>query len=374
MPSAELTEVTTPRPPVQHSGRVVSVDALRGFDMFWILGGDFVIRSLQKLWDTPLTRTLAEQMEHCEWAGFRFYDLIFPLFVFLAGVSIAFSLPKLVEAEGKPAAFRRILIRSLLLVFLGIIYMGGVSNGFANISLPGVLQRIGVAYFFASSVFLVGSTRTLAITSIALLIGYWALLTFVAVPGLGEPSYEQGKNLAYWIDQNFLPGKKFEGTILSTLPAVANCLFGVFAGLLLKSSGLSEQTKVSRLVIAGIVSLSIGYLWSVQFPIIKLLWTSTYVLVACGWGALLLAAFHQLIEVRQWQRWAQPFIWIGMNAITIYLLSALLNFYKLADRFVGGDVAKWLGNGAGVVKGVVVLAMVLAVVRFLYQRKIFLRL
>ncbi len=354
--------------------RFKSVDALRGFDMFWIVGGDFLVRSLPKIHDSPVARELARQMDHCPWAGFHFYDLIFPLFVFIVGVAIPLSIPKMIKRDGRTAAVKRIFFRALVLFLLGIFYMGGVANGFKNVYLAGVLHRIAVAYFFAALLFCFFKPRTLIALTVLFLSGYWALLTFVPVPGMGVASYEQGKNLAYWIDQNYLPGQKFEGTLLSTFPAVANCLLGIFAGLLLKNKTVSEQKKVFWLMAGGILSLALGFIWSRQFPIIKLLWTSTYVLVAGGISAILLGLFHQIIEVWKFQRWAQPFVWIGMNAITIYLVSAIVGFQKLANRFVGGDVALWLGSWADFVRAVVALTLVFVVVRFLYRRKIFLRL
>jgi predicted acyltransferase len=354
--------------------RFISVDALRGFDMFWIVGGDFLVRSLEKIHDSSLTRELARQMEHCEWAGFHFYDLIFPLFVFIVGVVIPFSIPRILEHGGKTAAVKRIVVRSAILFLLGILYMGGISHGFENIYFAGVLHRIAVAYFFAALLFCFFKPRTLLVLAILFLFGYWALMTFVPVPGIGAPSYEQGRNLAHWIDQKFLPGQKFEGTLLSTLAAVANCLLGIFAGLLLKNKTLAEQQKVFCLLGGGAASLILGIAWSFQFPIIKLLWTSTYVLVACGLSAILLGVFHQVIEIWKFRKWAQPFVWIGMNAITIYLVSAVFRIQRQADRFVGGDFASVLGPWAAFVKSLVALALIFAVARFLYRRKIFLRL
>lgn len=342
--------------------------------MFWIVGGDFLIRSLPKIWPGPFTEALAVQMEHCAWDGFRFYDLIFPMFVFLVGVAIPLSLPSIIERDGKWGAVKRILFRSVILFLLGVLYMGGVANGMDSLYLAGVLQRIAVAYFFAALCFCFLGTGLLVALTVALLAGYWALLTFVPVPGIGEASYAQGKNLAYWIDQNFLPGKKFEGTLLSTMPAVANCILGIFAGLLLKEPTVSPQRKVAWLFGAGGVLLGAGYAWSLQFPIIKLLWTSSYVLVACGWSALLLALFHQVMEVWNSRRWAEPLLWLGMNAITIYLVSSLVNFRRLADRFVGGDIAAALGPFSDLIKAALALALVFWFVNFLYRRKILLRL
>ena len=371
--------------------RLVSVDALRGFDMFWIVGGDLLVRSLPEIHDSALTRELGAQMEHCEWAGFHFYDLIFPLFVFIVGVSLVFSVTRMVERAGRVAAVKRIVIRSLILFLLGIFYMGGVADGFKNVYFAGVLHRIAVAYFFAALIFcFLGaspaapakkrrSTKAGLMTMIAicltLLVGYWALMTFVPVPGIGAPYLsESGKNLAHYLDELYMPGKKFEGTLLSTMAAVANCLLGVFAGLLLKSEILPGQRKVYGLLSGGIVSLLLGFVWAQQFPIIKLLWTSSYVLVSCGYSAILLAAFFQLIELWKWQKWAQPFIWIGMNAITIYIVANVARFHRLAERFVGGDIKVFLGNYAGFVQALLTIAFAFLLVHFLYRRKIFLRL
>ena len=357
------------------SGRLVSVDALRGFDMFWILGGDYLIRSLQKIHNSSFTRELAAQMEHCEWAGFHFYDLIFPLFIFIVGVSLVFSLSKTMESSGKRAAVKRIVIRSIILFLLGIFYMGGLANGFKNVYLAGVLHRIAVAYFFAALIYCFFSPRAMIAICIALLVGYWALLTWAPVPGIGAPSLaEPGKNLAHYLDDLYLPGQKFEGTLLSTMAATANCLLGIFAGLLLKSEKFNAPEKVRWLLISGVASLVLGFLWSREFPIIKLLWTSSYVLVACGYSAILLAIFYQVIECWQLRLWAEPFVWIGMNALTIYIVAALANFHRLAERFVGGDIKVALGNYHDFVAALVALGLALWVVRFLYQRKVFLRL
>jgi predicted acyltransferase len=360
----------------QRSGRrILSVDALRGFDMFWILGGDWMVRSLVKVHDSAFTRGMAAQMEHCEWAGFHFYDFIFPLFIFLAGISVVFSISGIIERQGRAAAVKRIVIRSLVLFLLGVFYMGGVANGFENVYLVGVLQRIAGAYFFAALIFCFFRTRSMIWICVGLLVGYWLLMVLVPVPGVGAPSLAvPGKNLAHYLDQRFLPGQKFEGTLLSTMGAVANCMLGIFAGLLLKNQLLSEQKKIRRLIVGGFISLALGWAWAMNFPIIKLLWTSSYVLVACGFGAILLALFHQITEIWQKRLWAQPFVWIGMNPLTIYLAAGVVNFRRLATRFVGGDVGVWLGRYSDLTLSLVSLAFALLLANFLYRRKIFLRL
>jgi predicted acyltransferase len=357
------------------TSRLISLDALRGFDMFWIMGGDMIIRSLPKIHDSPFTRDLAAQMEHCVWIGFHFYDLIFPLFVFIVGVSLVFSISRMLERSGRLATLKRICFRSLVLFLLGIFYMGGISNGIKNIYFAGVLHRIAVAYFFTGLIFCFFRTRAMITLCISLLVGYWVLMSFVPVPGIGAPSLtEPGKNLAHYIDDLYLPGRRFEGTILSTMAAVANGLLGVFAGLLLKNPATPNQKKVYWLLAGGVLSLALGFVWSLHFPIIKLLWTSTYVLVACGYSAILLAIFFQIIEIWNFQRWAQPFVWLGMNAITIYIIANIVGFHRLALRFVGGDIRALLGNFAELAQALIATAFALCVVHFLYRQKIFLRL
>ena len=353
--------------------RLVSIDALRGFDMFWIVGGDFLFRSFRHIYDSPFTRGMEIQMEHVPYEGFHFYDLIFPLFLFIVGVSIALSLPRAIEKQGKSSTIRHIITRSVLLFILGIFYMGGVANGLNNIYFAGVLQRIAVAYFFAAIIFCFARNRSLIIVTVILLTGYYAILALVPVPGFGEPSFEQGRNLAHYIDQ-WLPGQKFEGTILSTLGAVANVLIGTLIGNILKNQNISHHRKVNILFISGLICIVTGYVWGIWFPVIKAIWTSSYVLVACGNGMILLGLFYLIIEIWKFQTWAKPFIWIGMNSIVIYIAASILNFRKLSQRFIGGEVKEWLGSYHELLTAIITLFFVFWLVGFLYRKKIFIRL
>jgi predicted acyltransferase len=365
------------------------VDALRGFSMFCILGMDSLARSLEEMlkhttpWLAAVGSTISTQFTHAPWEGAYFYDLIFPLFIFVTGVSIVFSLTKLVATKGKLAAHKRVLRRVVILFVLGIIGYGGISENWSDIRLGGVLQRIALCYLFASLMFLNFSLRGMIAAFVTLLVGYWALMTFVPVPDIGAGSFAQGKNLANWIDANYLPGRKWNGTwdpegILSTLPAIGTCLLGVFAGLLLQNKDIEPQKKSFWLLGAGVVMIGAGLLWSLQFPIIKYIWTSSFVLVAGGFAALMLGAFHYVMDVRGYKAWAQMFIWIGASAITLYVFNIVFGFNVVAQRLVGGDLAewvdKWLTPGAGDFLGAVVtLGLVVLTARFLYRRKIFLR-
>ena len=369
--------------------RVVSVDALRGVNMFLIMGFDGAMGAIAVMsrGKGPAVSAIGSfvggQFTHVEWEGLRFYDFIFPLFIFVTGVSIALSLPSLVEREGRASAHRRVLRRSLLLYVLGLIAYGGISGHWADVRLLGVLQRIALCYLFTSLTFLNLNLRGMIAALVILLAGYWALMTFVPLPGVGAGSFAPDTNLANWIDRNYLPGRLWDVTrdpegLLSTLPAIATCLLGVFAGLVLRDTRVSEQQKTLGLVVAGCALLAAGYLWALQFPIIKSIWTSSFVLVTAGYSAILLGVLHQIIDVWGWQRWATVFVWIGANAITLYFLNDMLDFTSFANRFVGGDVASFLDRTVthglgGFIVHMLGLAFAIMLAGFLYRRKIFLR-
>ena len=369
--------------------RIVSVDALRGFSVFWIIGGDGAVLALDRMLKdkgeplSSISGFLARQMSHVPWEGFSFYDFVFPLFLFVTGVSIVLALPRLVESEGKTYAHLRVLRRALVLYGLGLIFYGGISQHWSDVRFVGILQRIAICYLFASLLFLNLDWRGLIVSLIAVLGSYWALMTFVPVPGIGAGSFAPNANLADWIDANYLPGRLFEKTrdpegLLSTLPAIGTCLIGVLAGLLLKDERLTPSQKSVWLIAAGIAMVAAGYLWSLQFPIVKSIWTSSFALVAGGYSAILLGATYQIADVWGWKAWATIFVWIGVNAITLYFINGIVGFQPFARRFVGGDVAAWLNQtvtpGTGLfVTHVVGLAFAVALAGYLYRRKIFLR-
>ena len=359
--------------------RFVSVDVLRGFDMFWITGGSGIFLAIFKLFGGKVEQWLTPQLEHAEWQGFYFYDLIFPLFVFIVGMSVLFSLQKILETKGKKAAYTRLTRRFTILFLLGIIYYGGIARGVENIRLLGVLQRLALTYLFTSIVFIHFRLRGLIFTFFALLLSYWVLLSFIPVPGLGHVSFAEGQNWAHWVDQHFLPLKKWDGNwdpegLLSTIPAIGSCLLGLFASLLLREKSIADMNKVYWLVGGGVALVVIGYVWGLQFPVIKKIWTSSYVLVAGGYSLMLLGVFYLVLDVWKIRKWATIFVWIGMNPITIYMARNIVNFNDLARRFVGGELQTLFGNKISYLLLMAVsLVLTLALARFLFKRKIFIR-
>ncbi len=410
-----------PSEPAPAKERLRSLDALRGFDMFWILGAGTLVAALGKMADNDFTRFLSGQLRHVEWAGMVFYDLIFPLFLFIVGVSAVFSLDRSLERDGTARTVARVVRRSVLLYVLGILYTGGLSKPWPEIALGGVLHRIAACYLCAALLYVCVRKRWRAIAgaAAALLVGYWALMTFVPFPnielrvpargeepwvnnveaiagriGSHDPAaiaaaapqrvrglYEEHRNLSNYLDFRFLPGKKMavyyinEG-LLSTLPSVAICLFGMLAALLLQG-GASPGWKVGALLLGGALLAGLGLLWSLQFPLIKRIWTSSFCLVAAGCSAGMLAVFHWIVDVRGWSRWCAPFVWIGMNPITLYLSTKFISYTKSAEMFLGGDVKAFLDGKAQGLGDLAIalgaLGLVFLLAWFLHRRRIFLR-
>jgi predicted acyltransferase len=359
--------------------RLMSLDALRGFDMFWIVGADALVEGLQKLSGNEYVKQINLQLQHVHWAGFHFEDLIFPMFVFIVGVSIVFSLSRIIQQQGRTAAVGRIVRRAVLLFALGVFYYGGFSNSFDQIRLLGVLQRIALAYLFTGLIFVFFGLRGRIAWCVGLLVGYWAIMTFVPVPGGTAGDFAERHNLANWVDAHYLPLRKWDGDhdpegLLSTLPAIANGLLGVFAGMFLRDGKQRPWQKAALLALAGGVLLGAGWLWGLQFPVIKKIWTSSFVLVACGWSSLLLAAFYLIIDVIGWRRWAIPFVWIGMNPIAVYMLHNVVRVEQMSQRLAGGQLNQQFGCFGPLVLAIVQLLITFAFARFLYKRKVFLRL
>jgi len=358
----------------------MSIDALRGLDMFFIVGMEEVIEAVSEM--IPVQPTLNATLQHAPWAGFHFYDLIFPLFAFIIGVSSVFSLTKAVAVEGKAQASFKILKRGLVLYLLGILIYRGVADGVDRVRLLGVLQRLAICSCGAGLAFVWLNTRALVALTVSLLAGYWAMLSFFPVPGFGPGDFAEGHNLTNWIDKNYLPFRKWDGDhdpegLFSTLPAIASSLLGVFAGLVLRNPSIEPARKVQTLLIWGVAGIAAGLLWHLQFPIIKKIWTSSFVLLTAGISSVLLASVYHLVDVRNHRAWCQPFVWIGMNAITIYLVAHVVSLGGLAKRFVGGEVhtaLEGIHHGLGaLVAALLALSFSFLFCRFLYQRKVFLR-
>jgi predicted acyltransferase len=385
----------------------MSLDALRGFDMFWIAGGGLIVGALERWTANPLMAAVKQQLTHVAWNGFRFYDLIFPLFVFMVGASISYSVPRSLERSGRAATIRKILTRGVLLFLIGLFYSGGLSTPPAELRMLGVLNRIALCYTGAALLFVFLGRRALVGVWLALLLGYWALMGLTPIRDIrldaqpmaelasakGETNamvlfqqtqarvtgqYDPGYNLANHLDFQYLPGRLYdryydpEG-LLSTVPAIASCLLGLFAGLFVQAPGRTPVARSLGLIGAGVASVVVGSLWGLEFPVIKKLWTSSFVLVSGGYSLVLLGVFHQVIDVWGWRTWCQPFVWVGSNALTIYLAAQILGFRRIAERLAGAPAKSMFGAGADTLIALVAVLVLFAFARFLYRRQLFLR-
>jgi predicted acyltransferase len=362
------------------SQRLYSLDALRGFDMFWIIGGEEIFHSMAKATGSPFWQVLSDQFEHPAWNGFHFYDLIFPLFLFIAGVATPYSVGKERE-KGTPRnkLLVRVIRRGLILVLLGIIYNNGLKiHPLSEIRFCSVLGRIGLAYMFANIIYLYTKERGQVIWFVALLIGYWLLLLFNSAPGFPHGDLTMQGNFASYIDRSVIPGRLYLGIhdpegLVSTIPAIGTGLLGILAGNLLKNSPLSPAGKAGRLALAGVISLVLALLWNTVFPINKNLWTSSFVLNVGGISLLLLSAFYYVIDVLGYRKWAFFFSVIGMNSILIYLSGHFINWKYANDGFF-----YWVGQIVASPYNAVAMVFCFLAVKwfflyFLYKKKVFLR-
>lgn len=361
--------------------RLESIDALRGFDMFFITGGAALLHALYKACPTAFFATLDAQMTHMKWDGFAFYDMIFPLFLFIAGISFPFSLA---ASRRRGLSERRIvaniLRRGAMLVLLGLVFNGLFRLDFETMRYASVLGRIGLAWAAAALLYRVTSLRTRLCTTLGILAGYGLLLATVTAPDApagASPLSVEG-NIVGFIDRNWLPGSLLDGDfdplgLLSTLPAVATALLGMTAGDAVRSPRLTENRRVALLAGTGIALLAAGVLLDPVLPINKPLWSSSYVCFAGGWSMLLFAAFYWMIDVRGWRRWSFYFRIIGLNSITIYMLQKIVDLKGVAQFFFGGAAKLLPSAWGGVVLAAGYLLVVYVLLRFLYKRNLFLK-
>lgn len=391
------------------ASRLLSLDAIRGFDMFWIISGEGIFHGLANvvltkhvlyrdpanwqiatnndlgLWER-LAVGISNQLHHTAWNGFTFYDMIFPLFIFIAGISMPFSYSKQMEKAGaniavaKKRIYWSLIKRTLILVFLGMIVNGLLQwKGYENTRVASVLGRIAWSCFFAALIYLNCRLRTQLIWFTGLLLGYWAAMMLAPVPGFGAGVLTPEGNLAGYVDRILLPGKLHRGVydpegLLSTIPATGSALLGVFTGQFLRTEKYTATKKLLLIAIAAIVLIMLGWLWGKVFPVNKNMWTSSFVLYAGGWGMMLFAFFYFIIDVAGFKKWSMPLVWIGCNSILIYMAAhGLVNFESTSQFLFGGlyNKAPELWHGPLLWTGVAMIQF--AALYFLYKKKWFLK-
>jgi predicted acyltransferase len=360
--------------------RLMSLDALRGFDMFWIIGGYWIVRGLAKGLDNEwFNRHILPQIDHTPWAGFTAWDLIMPLFLFMVGTAMPLSFAKrLARGDSKGRLYRHILYRVVLLWVLGMIAQGRLLEyDLSKLQLySNTLQTIAAGYLISSLLVLNLRQRWQFVVTAALLLLYWGLLALVPVPGQAEGHFGQHDNLAIYIDTLVLGHFKDQTNppytwILSSMAFGAMVMLGVFAGQLLRSN-LGKLRKVLILLAAGLACLLAGWAWGLIFPIIKHLFTSSMVLFAAGWSFLLLGLFYLIIDVLHLRRWSIFFVVIGMNAIAVYMATHVFDFRALGDIFVRG-LSRWTGNWQDFIRALAGFAILWLILFYMYRKRTFIK-
>jgi len=367
--------VNGPNPPVPNA-RLASLDALRGFDMFWITGGTAILMGLGKVVDRPWFDKFLEQFDHVPWRGLHFYDLIWPLFMFIMGAAIPLAIAK---RRSKGETDRTLLLhalwRAIVMFCLGTVTQGNLLlfDWYKFRPCYSVLHGLAAGYFIATLVAVKVKPKWHAPTIAAFLLAYWAVVTLVPVPGVGAGVLTPQGNLPTYVDKLVLGHLHYgENTWFLSYPGFgASVLLGVLAGQLLMS-GRSGRSKILRLLGMGALSLAAGLVWSLWFPVIKLMWTSSYVLIAGGFSFLVLALFYWIVDVRGHKKWAFGFVVIGMNSIAVYIATEIFDFRHVGNVFVGHLLPR-LGRWDSLVEATAAFTIIWLILFWMYRKKEFIR-
>ena len=362
--------------------RLWSLDALRGFDMLFISGLGGIVYELAILLFGGSDAWLAQQMKHVTWAGFHHHDTIFPLFIFLAGVSYPFSCA---AACAKGFGTRELVLKAtrrlVALVTLGFVYNGILQLDFAHQRWASVLARIGMAWYGAALLYLfVRNVKARVAIAVGLLVGYWAVCFFLVAPDVpaGADSFSAAGCFAGYVDRLLLPGRMAEPNLdpegwLSVFPSVALAMGGVFAGELVRRTDVTGGRRALALVGAAVALAALTWIWTPWCPIIKKIWTPTFVTAALAYSLAMFALFYWIVDVLRFRRWTFFFRVVGMNALTVYLFNRIVPVPKIAGFFFGGVISLLPAAYTGLLTNFAILTIAWLFLWFLYRKDVFLR-
>lgn len=365
----EKTMMAAARPAAAGTARLVSLDAFRGFTMFWLMGGKAFVLALAALAGLDFVRY---QLTHSDWVGVRYYDLVWPSFMLMVGVAVPFSFARRSQVQSRGELMRDAWKRATILFLLGSL-RESLSDGTPRlIELSSALQPIAVAYLVSS--YLAGRSLKVQIgVAAGILAGYALLLAGVGTAAIPAGTYEKNHNLVTAVDQLVLgrANKDGWGTVLSLIPTISTTLVGLLFGQVL----MAEKTPAAKIrvfVFTGLGCLAAGFALSPVVPIIMKLWTTSYALVVTGWASLFFAVFYWVIDIQGWRRWAYPLVVIGVNALAAYLLNTIVPLSRITGVFT-----KALAPSLGVFGPVLVAGGIFfagwLILRWLYQEKLYLR-
>ena len=370
--------------------RLESLDVLRGFDLFLLVGLEAVMHALNGAIDAPWFDRLMWCFTHVDWEGFSSWDLVMPLFMFMSGITIPFAFSRYRREQSRGEAYRRIIKRVVLLWIFGMVCQGNLLglNPDRIYLYSNTLQAIAVGYLISSVLYLNTSVRTQIIVAITLLLAFWGCMEWIQVGGYGGGCYTPDGNLAEWIDRMVL-GRFRDGAsvnvngevifaswytytwVLSSMTFGVTTLTGMFAGHILKSN-IHPLNKFYYLLITGIVLIAFGWFWSLQMPFIKKLWTSSMVLVSSGYCFVLMALFYWLIDYMGCNKhigWLKVY---GMNSIVAYMLATCVNFSSVSRSLLYG-LQQYVGDFYPALIALGNAAIVYLILWVMYRKKIFLK-
>ena len=371
--------------------RLMSLDVLRGLDLFFLVGLESVMHPLASAIDTEGFHDFMWNFSHVEWEGFSPWDLVMPLFLFMSGVSIPFAMSNYRKGADKSGLCQRLLKRVALLWIFGMICQGNLRGLDPDriYLYSNTLQTIAVGYLFTVIFYLFTSWRTQAGIAVLLLLGYWGAMKWVTVDGFGGGNYTPDLNLAEWIDRTVL-GRFRDGAsvedgvvqfapwyrytwILSSLNFIVTVMTGCFAGQILRNVSFKPNQKALLLAVAGAVLVAAGWLWNIEFPVIKKLWTSSMVLVSSGYCFLLMAVSYYIVDVKGLRRGTEWLRVYGMNSIMAYMLAQCINFRSVAHSLFYG-VEQYIGPAWYQVLMAASCSIIIYVILWrMYKLRIFLR-
>ena len=360
--------------------RLISIDVLRGFAMFLILaieiGGAPVFPTFTKLWGENFANAASNQFSYSFSEGLRLCYIAMPMFLFVVGLAIPFSMNKRLLQQNKKGIYLQIVKRAFILFFLGLVAGGHLLHlEFTNMPVyNNVLEYIGIGYLICAILVLNTTLSVQLILTATLLLGYWAIFLIVPVPGWQGEIFSGQMNLAIYVDNIVLGPFHKPGSwqVLATLSFISNMLIGVLIGHLISSSR-SKENKTKLLFIFGIAMLLAGYLFGQFFPVIRSLWTSSYVLLTCGTSTLLLAIFYLIIDVWGHSKWAFPFVVFGANSIAVYMMAHLFDFRLIGNIIIGGFGNLFSNEMNDFIQAVGAMIVMWLIMYWMYLKKTFIK-
>ncbi len=365
---------------LKQGSRLISIDALRGLAMFLILaidiGGAPIFQTFTKLWGEDFANATSSQFGYGFVEGLRLSFIAMPMFLFVVGLVIPYSMANRKLEKNKKGVYLHIVKRAIILFLLGLI-AGGHLLHFQFTDMPiynNVLEYIAIGYLVCAILVLNTTTLIQFILTAVLLLFYWTIFLFIPVPGWQGEIFSGQMNLAIYIDDIVLGSFHRHGSwqVLATINFISNMLLGVLMGQII-FSGKGEKVKIKMLFFYGLLMLVTGLIWGQFFPIIRNLWTSSFVLVTCGMSTLLLALFYFVFDVRGHSKWAFFFVVFGANSIAIYMMAHLFDFRLIGNIFVGGLSSLFSSNIGDFIQAITAMAIMWLIMYHMYRNKIFIK-